>query len=306
LEVRHKKFRRQVHMGSRFFNFLNFRYPQNYIIRNPFVGAIILSSFFFGFSYLYRPADFHASRSLSFGATMAVYSLAGGFSLVLFTKILKNIRWFADISEWTILKELISVLIILLGISIVVYFLGFAMEANIGRWNVRTFLNSFKNVFSVGIIPFVFFMSVNYSYFFSKNIKYTGDTKTTASFSGDPAEEPVRICSQLKKESVNFYPSQFIYAESEGNYVVFYFTNNNQIRKQIIRNSITIIEKQLSGIPFILRTHRSFIVNLKKVRSKQGNILGYQLKLSDSDTKVPVSRNRVKIFDMQFTKYKIG
>ena len=67
-----------------------------------------------------------------------------------------------------------------------------------------------------------------------------------------PPEELVQISSQLKKEELSFYPGQFLYAESDGNYVVFYLNINEQVKKVIIRNSINNIEQQLSEIPYFL------------------------------------------------------
>jgi DNA-binding LytR/AlgR family response regulator len=69
------------------------------------------------------------------------------------------------------------------------------------------------------------------------------------------------------------------------------------VKKEIIRNSINNIEQQLSGIPYFLRIHRAFIVNLKKVRSKQGNTLGYLIKLAGPEFKIPVSRKNTRIFN---------
>ena len=112
-----------------------------------------------------------------------------------------------------------------------------------------------------------------------------------------PSEDLIQISSQLKKEELSFYPSQFLYAESDGNYVVFYLNINNLVKKEIIRNSINSIEQQLSEIPYFLRIHRAFIVNLKKVRSKQGNTLGYMIKLSETEIKIPVSRKNTKDFN---------
>ena len=110
-------------------------------------------------------------------------------------------------------------------------------------------------------------------------------------------EELIQIESRLKKEVLSFYPSQFIYAESDGNYVVFYLKDKENIRKEIIRNSISEIEKQLSVIPYFMRTHRAFIVNMKKIISKKGNTLGYRLKLLDIDSEIPVSRQNIQAFD---------
>jgi hypothetical protein len=290
-------------MNKRFSGFLKIYYPQNYIFSHPVTGALIISLFFFGFSALYKPSDFHASGDLNYEATMAIYCLFAGFSIMLYTKVLKFSGWFGGIDKWTLLKELLSILIVLSGTAIAVYLMGFVMEESENRWNLPTFLNSFKNVFSVGIIPFAFFTAANYQYLFSLANKREAHDKTLAGSGNQPAEDLVHISSQLKKEELKFYPSQFLYAESDGNYVVFYLITDKLVKKHIIRNSISSIEKQLSTIPSFLRTHRSFIVNMKKVKSKQGNILGYQLNLGETEFKIPVSRERTKIFNQEFLKY---
>jgi hypothetical protein len=282
---------------------LNYYYPQNYIIRHPVPGATIIALFCFGFSALYKPSDFHASPNLSYELTMIIYSLVAGVSVIMLSIFVKKTKPFRSIGNWTLIKELLSVVIILSGTSIAVYLMGFIVESSAGRLNLPTFLNSFKNVFSVGIIPFAFFTAANYPYLFHRsNIPSQQDTRQTGS-PAQSSEDLINISSQLKKEELKFYPSQFLYAESDGNYVVFYLLVDNHVKKQIIRNSMSSIEQQLSGMPFFLRTHRSFIVNLNKVKSRQGNILGYQLKLGETEFRIPVSRERIRIFDLNFARY---
>jgi hypothetical protein len=235
---------------------------------------------------------------------MAIYSLVTWISVGLYVQILKKIKWFADIKNWTIFKELLSIIFVLFGIGIVIYIMGFIVEPPAQRLNFPTFLDSFEKAFLLGIIPFGFFTASNYRYLFSKRVE-SGDEKNSLTASEtQPPEELLQISSKLKKEELSFYPGQFIYAESDGNYVVFYLDKNSLIKKQIIRNSISNIEQQLSAVPYFLRTHRSFIVNLKKVISKQGNILGYQLKISGTEFKIPVSRNKIDQFDKLFRRYK--
>jgi DNA-binding LytR/AlgR family response regulator len=132
---------------------------------------------------------------------------------------------------------------------------------------------------------------------FSESIDLNIGNAAITGQENQPSEDLIQISSQLKKEELSFYPSQFLYAESDGNYVVFYLSINNLVKKEIIRNSINSIEQQLSGIPYFLRIHRAFIVNLKKVRSKQGNTLGYMIKLSETEIKIPVSRKNTKDFN---------
>jgi LytTr DNA-binding domain len=290
-------------MTNGFHKWLNIKYPQNYIIKNPLIGALIIALFIFGFAVIYKPLNTHASRALSYEATMAVYCFLSGIFIFLFVRILKTFKFFSDTKSWTIFKELLSVLIVLFVLGIIIYLLGFFIEPSGPRWNISTFLNSFKGALLTGIFPLAFFTAINYRSLFWQSIMYNDENNAKTGSENQPHENLIRISSQLKKEELNFYPSQFLYAESDGNYVVFYLNIDNLIKKEIIRNSINNIEQQLSEIPYFLRTHRAFIVNLKKVRSKQGNTLGYLLKLSDNEMKIPVSRKNTKVFNELLARY---
>jgi hypothetical protein len=284
-------------MKGRIIKWLNIKYPQNYIIKNPFTGTLIIALFVFGFTVLYKPFNTHAARAFSYEATMAIYSLLSGIFIFLSIKILKTVKYFSNTKDWTIFKEFLSVFLVLFVLGIAIYLLGFFIETSAQRWNISTFLNSFKGAFLTGIIPLFFFTAINYPYLFSESIDLNIGNAAITGQENQPSEDLIQISSQLKKEELSFYPSQFLYAESDGNYVVFYLSINNLVKKEIIRNSINSIEKQLSGIPYFLRIHRAFIVNLKKVRSKQGNTLGYMIKLSETEIKIPVSRKNTKDFN---------
>jgi DNA-binding LytR/AlgR family response regulator len=78
---------------------------------------------------------------------------------------------------------------------------------------------------------------------------------------------------------------------------------NNQIHKKIIRNSINNIAEQLSIVPYFIRTHRGFIVNVKQVISQKGNTLGYRLKLDGVEEIIPVSRQNTREFDQLMRQY---
>jgi hypothetical protein len=281
---------------------LNSEYPQNYIVRSPFIGALLISLFYLGFSVLYKPLDTHASKSLTYESAMALYSLLSGLSVILAVRIIRSLKYFAKSEDWTILKEFLSVLLILSGIGIVVYVAGFFIEPPGGRWNLPTFLDSFKSAILIGIIPFAFFSAVNYSFLFPGKTKTDYGSADVKGQAGLPYEDPIKISSQLKKEELSFYPGEFLYAESDGNYVIFYLNRNNQVKKEVIRNSINNIEQQLSVIPYFLRTHRAYIVNLKMVRSRQGNTLGYRIKLTGTEFVIPVSRKNTGVFNKLFAQ----
>lgn len=282
---------------------LNKNYPQNFILKKPYIGTIIFLAFCFAFVVMYKPLDLHESLFFNYEFTMMVYLSALSIPVFFLIKLLKNINYFSDPNDWTILKELISIIIIPFLMGIAIYFLGFLLESHSPRWNIPTFLDSCEHTFLIGIVPFMFFSAINYRHLYAMEIirNFKQDIQVP---SLETSEKIVRIASQLKKEELNIYPSHFVYAESDSNYVIFYLNENNQIQKKMIRNSISNIEQQLSSIPFIVRTHRAFIVNIKQVLSQKGNSSGYQLKLNGVDTIIPVSRQKTKDFDQLLKLYR--
>ena len=290
-------------MLTRIKGWLNKNYPQNYIVRKPYVGTLIFLAFCFGFAIIYKPLGIHGSRSFSFELTMAMYLSTLSIPVFFTIQILKKIKYFSNPDEWTIIKEIVAIAIVLFIMGAALYFMGFLMESPGLRWNLETFLDSCKHAFLLGIIPFGFFTVINYRYLFVKDIVRDFNPDTNSPL-GEQPEELIRIGSQLKKEELSFYPSQFVYATSDGNYVVFHWLENNQVKSKLIRNSISNIEQQLAVIPFFMRTHRAFIVNVKQVISQKGNTLGYRIKLEAFDDIIPVSRQNAREFDQLLKRYR--
>jgi hypothetical protein len=276
------------------------KFPQNFIIKRPLYGALLIAGFTLVFALLYKPLGSHASRFLGYEATMAVYAIISGASLFGWINLLVRITFFSNKAKWTFAKELLAIVILLFAMGVVIYFAAFILEEPANRWNFPTFFDSVKNAFLIGIIPFLFFTALNYLYWISPEEKYTASSD---SGSASAVEKLIQISSQLKKESLSFYPGQLIYAESDSNYVNFYLISSDKVQKKVIRNSITDVEQQLSHIPYLVRTHRAFIVNLKKIKSKKGNSLGYRLRLQGTDAEIPVSRNNTRHFSQLFRQF---
>lgn len=289
-------------MNKLFHTWLTKEFPQNYIIRKPLSGSLIIALFFFIFVVFYKPLGAHKSMGISYAATMAIYGLIAAAAVFGFIKLIKNTGIFSEKNKWTFLKEVTSILMILLSLGLVIYLAGFLLEPPAERWNLSTFLDSLTRAILVGIIPFTFFTALAYHQWLNQRTltHRPGPEEVAQAF---PEEEMIQIQSRLKKEKLSFYPSQFLYAESDRNYVNFYLSLKDQIKKKVIRNSIGDIEKQLANIPYIFRTHRAYLVNLKKIRQKKGNASGYRLKLLNTEASVPVSRQKVKAFHTQMERY---
>jgi hypothetical protein len=273
------------------------RYPQNYLIKIPVAGALALALFCFAMLMLYKPVSNQSTSNLPYTQTMAIYSLSAGLAVYFSIRLFKKIKWFSTPKEWNLAKEVVFIMIIMAILGIVIYLLAFWLEPPADRLNLETFLDSFIYAFFTGIIPFAFFSAINYQSLFTARIAVIEESNEKM-----PLESKIQIRSKLKKEELTFYPSQLIYAESDGNYVVCHLLVNEKVKQKMMRNSMGEFERQLSDFPQFFRTHRAFIVNLKKVTAKKGNSSGYQLKLSNTDFEVPVSRQNTKSFDENLKK----
>ncbi len=272
------------------------RLPRNFLLRNPVLGGLTLSVFMLGFTAAYRPLGSHASLGISYIETMALYSFIAGFSVIIVIYLLNQLPYFSLKSNWNLKKELLAILITLFGLGVAIFLAAFIVEPPADRWNFPTFFDSVFNAFLVGILPFIFFTSVNIPYL-SAHFVELEQPERKGYQEDEPTEERINISSQLKKESLSFFPSQCLFAESDGNYVHFHLIENGKPRKVTIRNSISNIEEQLSEHSEFFRSHRAFIVNLKKVHRKLGNSAGYRLKLLDYEKEIPVSRQKSKELD---------
>jgi len=287
-------------MNSTSFNWLNKKYPQNYIIRKPLIGTFVVVIFCYLFTILYRPQHAHSSEPFSFEVTLAIYSLILTPPFYFTIRMLKLFPAFKKKENWTLLKDIEFGLILFLILGVWNYFTGYIMEPSEGRWNIYTFLDSVKTPFIMGMLPYSFFTIQNRSSLQFTIIK----DEILDSQIQTPESELIHINSKLKKGDISFNPESFLYAESNSNYVIFYFLKENRVEKKMIRNSIGDVEKQLSYIPYLTRIHRAFIVNVKKVKNKKGNSSGYRIEIAGTDIDLPVSRLNVANYDLLEQDFK--
>lgn len=285
--------------------FFNRQYPQSFLIQKPLWGTLAFTIILLLFAGIYQPLRIHEARSFSFSFTVLIYTLLISASVLIIAVIIKRTNCFSKNEVWTVTKELASILIVLSFIGLSAYFAGFVLENPDSRWNMTTFLDSFSRSVLIGLIPVLFPSLLNIRFAFTPDIFQEYQIKAPAN-QQESSEQLIHIKSKAKKEELSFLPGEFIYAGSDGNYVVFHLIRQDRTSEVTIRNSISEIEQQLSVIPFIMRTHRAFIVNTGKVISKKGNSLGYQLKLKGSNNIIPVSRQNTRKFDELIHQYHLS
>ena len=273
------------------------RFPQNLLFRRPLRGMLLLIVSFFLFAIIYKPIHVHAAQSYSLALTILLYSVFITSPIIGILLVMKHCGCFPRAEKWQLNHELISLLIILVAIGITVYFAGFFIEEPKMRWNLSTFFDSMLRSLLVVFIPLFLPTLINIRYALTPETFQQYLISRADEVPAEDSVQQVSIISKAKREELLFHTHELIYVESQGNYVTFYFDDNRKPNRVVIRNTISDVAAQLAPYPFLMRVHRAFIVNLKQVRSKNGNRLGYRLKVNSCSSEIPVSRNNTSQFD---------
>lgn len=191
-------------------------------------------------------------------------------------------RWFNP-ARWTLARELSTLLPILLIIATAAYFYRLLL---IGHEPVifSDLFYFWKISLAVALFPFSILIGIK-----TMKTRYTRVENATHS-----SETTITIDSLNKKEkSVVLSSNKLIYIKSNGNYIEIVWSEDQAIRKQLLRQSLNGVESQLTAYGFV-KVHRSFLVNRNYFEALILEGSSYILKLKADQLQLPVSRSMVK------------
>ena len=100
----------------------------------------------------------------------------------------------------------------------------------------------------------------------------------------------ILIPSQSKSENLSVVIDEVNYIKAVENYVEVSLGD----KKVLLRNTLKAVEQVLADYPQFKRCHRSYVVNLYKIKSFSGNAQGLSLKFeAEIGEEIPVSRSYV-------------
>ena len=277
---------------------LNKAFPVNYFVREPERGAVVLALITLGITLLYRPLGTSAGAHFSFVITMVSYAAFAGAAAWASFRMIHWLRGEEATEPWTIQSEVISIVFTLVNMGTAVFLGAFLLEESADRWNWATFSDSLQTTALLAGIPLVGATLLNIRALTRPDPVYALDAVTI------PPGTRISITAPHRDDEVTFLAEDLLYAESEGNYVHLYLNPSTEqgtvVQKETLRLTLGNLEEQLKPYPVFMRTHRAFIVNLRKVREASGNTLGLELKVAGTDAEIPVSRTNVKAFKSRF------
>lgn len=282
-----------------FSNFLRQPYPYYYDQQN--LGKLSLGIFFlaFFFVYLFEPFNVnpeeHRINYFWISLLHVIVSCLVFFIYFTLVNLLKP-----EEEKWTVGKEILTLLLVLLFIGIANFLLRDLLYNNPNNWSFIYLLEEVRNTILVGVLIIIILVPLNFARVYSRNTRKVESLRSASNVEHSQINTQVVIESQLKTDDFTIELEKFLFAKAEGNYVEFHLIDGEN-KKLLKRITIKDLERQLIQFPWILKTHRSYLVNLRHVTAVTGNAQGYQLSLRKHPTVVPVSRGLLKKFDEAFT-----
>jgi hypothetical protein len=257
-------------------------YKETFFVRDKLITVLVFGLFIFLFLYLFKPFGLTQLKPAEQFFITLGFGLVTAFVLFVFKFLLEPV---VTRKNWTFGKSLIWVTVIASSIGIANYFYMTILFHQIVVF--KYFLYSIWTAILVGCIP------VTISYIVSFNRMYKNALKE-ASISAEEIlwENEVIIRAGNPKNEVRINPKNIVYLCSNDNYVTIVTLKDDLLNKTTIRGTIKAAELELHNNARFLRCHKCYLVNLDFVERITGNMQNMKIRLSGSETEIPVSRSK--------------
>lgn len=270
---------------------LNQPYPFEYSVKKNLWITIGTSLFVTFFLFLFKPFGLHLFDGMDFFILCLQFGLVtGAVMATYYFLIIPLFSNFFDEENWTVIKHIFWVVTLLIGIAIANTIFMYVIDLKSFSWG--TLFASVGQVTALGIILTTLFVSLDYLRHFRANQK-EAQNLAISSDQGFNVNSTISLFSENDKEQLHLKTDELFYLTSADNYVEVVFQTGNKISQKLLRGTLQRSVEQIDH-PFIIRCHRSYIVNLRKVVAVEGNAKGYELSLRGLEKTIPVSRSYKK------------
>lgn len=191
--------------------------------------------------------------------------------------------------KWTIKKEAVLHLLFLILNSV-----AFAFYARyVGKIGVNfhivvnIVLISAASVAVLAIVNEYIFLKTKLQLFMEQNQDIDTKEPDADTLNG------IEFESENQSEQFFLFPEQIILIKSADNYIEIIYKQNEKVSRRMIRNTLAYAEQLLAHHPFLIRCHRSTVVNINCIQKVNKTSEGLKLDLLDYSRAVNVSRQYV-------------
>jgi len=211
--------------------------------------------------------------------------ISGGMVYFFENFVPRKMAKFYNVDTWTIGKAVAHGVVVLFAMGCVIWWYTTLLFPNDPA--APGFARCILYTFILGVIPVIIITGWNYIRFLERKQALIYNTQQVKA-----DEKPIDLLGTTNGKILSIMASRIILCTAMGNYVLVHFEDGTEVRKQMIRKTLSSLMKDLPENRF-LRCHRSHLVNMEKVIANEGNSKGIRLTLSGIDEKIQVSRSFV-------------
>ncbi len=265
-------------------------YPLNIEFSKSFLAIIVTSIFIPLFLIVFQPFGLGEIKSdskiwyfLSYGPLTFTFL---SFTFYGLTKLFPGIF---DEEEWTVGKESAWILFNVFFGGLVT--ISYHYATPFCEASYSSLFQNLLQAFVVAMIPETLYVLSTYNAFLKTRLRNAERVNQTLQFAPELRDENhLELASENGKEIISLPIGELLFIQSTDNYSNVVKLEKDNIKKTLLRSSLKKLEVQIQT-PYIIRCHRSFIVNLAKVKSINGNARGYKLFLENVANPIPVARD---------------
>lgn len=262
---------------------------------NLVVTVVITSLFSIAFLTVYTPFSetswFDLHKPATFILTVGLVSTA--ILLVIISRVImfyrhkkKPLKTWAYIL-WNVI-EMILVAFLYTGVTTTL------IEEDARPLNI--FLKALLITFTMMAIPYSIILAVAVQRDRNRILRVVSSSDIVSDESPKKNDDVIHITDNNGNLKLSVRLSNLLYIESQDNYVKVYFTSQEKLQSYLIRRKLKTIEENFSGGKLV-RCHRSYIVNVSKVKVFRKENNSYVIDLDHpGTTPIPVSKKYFESF----------
>ena len=281
-------------------SFLAKKYPSPRPVLKSLIIAVSSGLFIALFLLYFEPFNLHLNTDGNKVFHMLFFGCITTFVLLVFLYVFPLLlpNLFSD-KNWKLGYQMILNMLILIVIATFNSIYSNYMNSIPFGWDSYWLILS--RTFVLGALPIAFITFVDYYQKAKLNHSVAINIlKNKKEIPKAPKGAIHQILTDLKNQSFSFSENDFNYAIAEGNYTDMCSLDENTLKKVTYRVTLSSFEIQVKESSNLIRCHRSYLVNLNKVKNISGNAQGLKLELINQSEIIPVSRNYIPIVKQFF------
>jgi hypothetical protein len=220
------------------------------------------------------------------------YYLIFGFGVITFLALSLHLLFIPSLfpkvfnsSKWNVLKEIFWNLWILFTI-LTGYFL-YTKFLGILKFDFEVVIK----LILTAVIPLTALIIINQNRMLRSRLKRADEINRKLKEHKQWQEEIINFVSDYQKDSLAIKVSLLLFIRSANNYIEVFWKEGEVVKNQMVRCSMAYAEELLKEYKFIIKCHRSYIININYIDRFEGNLQGYKLYYDKIDFPIPVSKN---------------